>query len=35
MRKVTLGQIDEAVTIACNLDRVRTRSAHARLSAQP
>jgi CDP-glucose 4,6-dehydratase len=35
MRKVTLGQIDEAVTTACNLDRAQTRSVHARLSAQP
>ena len=29
MRKVTRGQIDEAVTTACNFDRLQTRSAHA------
>jgi CDP-glucose 4,6-dehydratase len=35
MRKVTLGQIDEAVTTACNRNRAQTRSAHTCLSAQP
>jgi Nucleotidyl transferase len=35
MRKVTLGQIDEAITTARNLDRVQTGSVQARLSAQP
>jgi len=35
LRKVTLGQIDEAVTTARNLDRVQTQAVHARLSARP
>ena len=35
MRKVTLGQVDEAVTTARNFDRVQMQSVHARLSAQP